>query len=353
MKLLLVEDSRSVVAFLEQLLRREPDIELLPAVDNGRDAVAAVQRWKPQLVLMDLVLPGGMGGEEAIAAIMATAPCPIVVLSGQLDTQGRDRTFESLSAGAVDVLAKPTLTGLEEVQAFRERLLRTVRTMAHARVVGRGRPSRRLPAVRPGSGGSPVVVAAPVLPRTCSLLVIGGSTGAPPLVYELLRLLPAPAPFPVVISQHIVQGFEPGFAQWLAGTGHRTLVARGGEWLEPGTVYVSPADRDLVVRGGRLGTLPSRGVAMPSVNVLMESVASFYGDRAVGLLLTGMGVDGAQGLLAMRQAGALTVAQDGASCVVDGMPGAARALGAVVQTLTPAGMCALVVSLARQQSSKP
>jgi two-component system chemotaxis response regulator CheB len=341
LKLLLVEDSRSVVAFLEQLLRREPDIELLPAVDNGRDAVAAVQRWKPALVLMDLVLPGGMGGEEAIAAIMATAPCPIVVLSGQLDTRGRDRTFESLSAGAVDVLAKPTLSGLEEVQAFRERLLRTVRTMAHARVVGRWRPSRRLPAVRA------VPPAAPVVHKPCSLLAIGGSTGAPPLVYELLRLLPAPAPFPVVISQHIVQGFEAGFAQWLGGTGHRTVVARGGEWLEPGGVYVSPADRDLVVRGGKLRTQPAKGMAMPSVNVLLESVASFYGERAVGLLLTGMGVDGAEGLLAMRQAGALTVAQDGASCVVDGMPGAARALGAAVQTLTPAGMYALVVALAR------
>ncbi|WNG13607.1 chemotaxis protein CheB [Cystobacter fuscus] len=342
MKLLLVEDSRSVIAFLEQLLRREPDIELLPPVDNGHDAVAAVQRWKPQLVLMDLVLPGGMGGEEAIAAIMATAPCPIVVLSGQLDTRGRDRTFESLSAGAVDVLAKPMLSGPDEVQAFRERLLRTVRTMAHARVVGRGRLSRRLPVVRTPSVATPVVA-----PRPCSLLAIGGSTGAPPLVYELLRMLPAPAPFPVLISQHIVQGFEPGFAQWLSGTGHRAVVARGGEWLEPGAVYVSPADRDMVVRAGKLRTQPARGVAIPSVNVLLESVASFYGDRAVGLLLTGMGVDGAEGLLAMRQAGALTVAQDGASCVVDGMPGAARALGAAVQTLTPSAMCALVVALAR------
>ncbi|HEX8538615.1 MAG TPA: chemotaxis protein CheB, partial [Cystobacter sp.] len=106
-------------------------------------------------------------------------------------------------------------------------------------------------------------------------------------------------------------------------------------------------DRDMVVRGGKLRTQPARGVAIPSVNALLESVASFYGDRAVGLLLTGMGVDGAEGLLAMRQAGALTVAQDGASCVVDGMPGAARALGAAVQTLTPSGMCSLVVALAR------
>ncbi|MFL5353468.1 chemotaxis protein CheB [Archangium sp.] len=348
MKLLLVEDSRSVVAFLEQILRREPDLELLPAVGNGRDAVAAVQRWNPQLVLMDLVLPGGMDGVEAIAEIMATAPCPIVVLSGQLGMPGRDRTFESLRAGAVDVLGKPTAGGLEAVKEFRERLLRTVRVMAHARVVGRRRTtSPRLQALQP----VPPPVAPGLETKPCSLLAIGGSTGAPPLVYELLRALPVPAPFPVVVAQHIVRGFEPGFAKWLGGTGHRTLVAQGGEWLEPGTVYVAPADRDLSVRGGRLQTQPSRGVAVPSVDVLFESVAGFYGARAVGLLLTGMGEDGARGLLAMHQAGALTVAQEGSSCVVDGMPGAARARGAASQVLTPGDMAALLTALAKASAS--
>lgn len=350
MKLLLVEDSRSVIAFLEQILRREPDLELLPPVGNGRDAVAAVRRWSPQLVLMDLVLPGDMDGVEAIAEIMATAPCPIVVLSGQLDRPGRDRTFESLRAGAVDVLGKPTAGGLEAVKEFRERLLRTVRVMAHARVVGRKRTTtsprpQALPSARPVAPGPET--------KPCSLLAMGGSTGAPPLVYELLRALPAPAPFPVVVAQHIVRGFEPGFAKWLGGTGHKTLAARGGEWLEPGGVYVAPADRDLSVRGGRLQTQPSRGVAVPSVDVLFESVAGFYGARAAGLLLTGMGEDGARGLLAMRQAGALTVAQEGSSCVVDGMPGAARTLGAASQVLTPGEMASLLRSLAKASGRGP
>lgn len=361
MKLLLVEDSRSVVAFLEQILRREPDIELLPAVSNGRDAVAAVQRYGPHLVLMDLVLPG-MDGVDAIAEIMATAPCPIVVLSAQLDTPGRDRTFESLTAGAVDVLAKPMGGGLETVREFRERLLRTVRVMAHARVVGRKRPSPRMPSLTavpsvssltsvPQGAVAPVaqVPAVAALPekRPCALLAIGGSTGAPPLVFDLLKALPAPAPFPVVVAQHIVHGFEPGFANWLKGTGHRAEVAAGGEWLEPGVVYVAPSDRDLVVSGGRLRTQPSRGVAVPSVDALFESVAGFYGSRSVGLLLTGMGEDGARGMLAMRRMGALTVAQDSGSCVVDGMPGTARLLGAASQTLTPSEMFSLMGSLVR------
>ena len=344
MKLLLVEDSRTVIAFLEQLLRREPDIALLPPVTNGRDAIAAVQRWSPQLVLMDLVLPG-MDGVDAIVEIMATAPCPIVVLSAQLDTPGRDRTFESLRAGAVDVLAKPMGGGVDAVREFRERLLRTVRTMVHARVVSRRPLSNRI-SFASLAPHAPQVPQAPE-DKPCALLVIGGSTGAPPLVYDLLRALPVPPPFPVVVAQHIVSGFEEGFASWLERTGQRAVVATGGQWLERGVVFVSPADRDLVVRGGRLWTQPARGVALPSVDVLFESVAAGYGARAVGLLLTGMGEDGARGLLAMRQAGALTVTQDSASCVVDGMPATARALGAARQTLTPSEMGSLLASLAR------
>jgi two-component system chemotaxis response regulator CheB len=352
-KLLLVEDSRTVIAFLEQLLRREPDIELLPPVTNGRDAIAAVQRWSPHLVLMDLVLPG-MDGVDAISEIMATAPCPIVVLSAQLDTPGRDRTFESLRAGAVEVLAKPMGGGVDAVREFRERLLRTVRTMVHARVVSRRPMSNRfsfaaLSALTPQVPQAPQVPQVPQAPedKPCALLVIGGSTGAPPLVYDLLRSLPVPPPFPVVVAQHIVSGFEEGFASWLERTGQRAVVATGGQWLERGVVFVSPADRDLVVRGGRLWTQPARGVALPSVDVLFESVAAGYGARAVGLLLTGMGEDGARGLLAMRQAGALTVTQDSASCVVDGMPATARALGAARQTLTPSEMASLLATLAR------
>ena len=341
MRLLLVEAARPGGSFLEQLLRREPDIDLLPPVHTGRDALAGVRRWNPQLVLMDLVLAGSMDGVETIEQIMSTQPCPIVALHAPGEGSEGDRSFDCLSAGAVEVLARPRVGGPEAVKEFRERLLRTVRTMAHARVVGRKRPVPR------GAG-----LAVPESARY-SLLVLGGSKGAPPLVYELIRALPVPAPFPVVVAQHIVQGFEPGFAQWLSGTGHLAVVAQGGEWLEAGRVYVAPADKDLVVKGGRLKTQPARGLAVPSVNVIFESVASGYGDKAVGLLLSGMGSDGAQGLLAMRQAGALTVVQEGSTCVVDGMPAAARTLGAATRILTPPEMVDLMVALARASAPPP
>lgn len=341
MRLLLAEEARPGGSLLEQLLRREADIDLLPPVHTGRDALAGVRRWRPHLVLLDLVLAGSMDGVETIEQIMSTQPCPIVALHTLGEGTGQDRSFECLNAGAVEVLVRPRMEWPEAVKEFRERLLSTVRTMAHARVVGRKRPV-------PKGAGMTVPESAPY-----SLLVVGGSTGAPPLVYELMRALPAPAPFAVVVAQHIVQGFEAGFAQWLSGTGHLAVVAEDGDWLEAGRVYVAPADKDLVVRGGRLKTQPARGLAVPSVNAIFESVAAHGAERAVGLLLSGMGSDGARGLLAMRQAGALTVVQEGSTCVVDGMPAAARALGAATRVLTPSEMVELMVSLARVSAPSP
>lgn len=339
MKVLLVEDSRAVTAFVEGVLRAEPDMELLPVASDGRAGVEAARRLRPNLVLMDLELPG-LDGVEAITEIMATAPCPIVVLSGNLELPGRNRTFESLRAGAVDVLAKPTGTQPDVVSAFRERLVRTVRVMSEARVVGRRcrpaaplcvaptPPSRELPSGR------------------CELVAVGGSTGAPPLVYELLRALPGPTPFPIVVAQHIVSGFEAGFARWLCATGQRVKLAEDGEPLEAGTVYVARADGNLAVRPTRLEVRPGVRAPLPSVDVLFESVAESFGARAAGLLLSGMGDDGARGLLALRRAGALTATQSGESCVVASMPSAGRALGGSRLTLGPGELAALLKDLA-------
>jgi two-component system chemotaxis response regulator CheB len=360
-KLLLVEDSRAVATFIELLLRGERDIELLAPVADGLEAVARVQRHHPNLVLMDLELPG-LDGVEAIKQIMATAPCPIVVLSGRLEVAGRDRTFESLQAGAVDVLAKPSGVDEASVSEFRKRLLRTVRVMSQARVVARKPSGERLPAVRPAAQPAVEPVQPAVRPAVepvlaavqegavvkCGLVAIGGSTGAPPLVYELLRALPVPAPFPVVVVQHIIPGFEPGFARWLGRTGHATQVVGGGEVLEAGKVYVAPADGDLALGGARLVVRPPTGLTPPSVDVFFASVAeSPLAGRTLALLLTGMGEDGARGLLALRRMGALTVTQERSSCVVDGMPGAARALGGSCQAMLPQEMGVLLGALAR------
>jgi two-component system chemotaxis response regulator CheB len=263
---------------------------------------------------------------------MSLAPCPIVVLSGHLATPQGDRTFEALAAGAVDVMAKPTGVAPELAADFAERLLSTVRLMATARVVRR--PARAVAAPQ---------AAAVSLRGAFDLIAIGASVGGPPLLFELLQQLPGPCPLPVVITQHVLPGYEHGLAAWLSRSGHAVRVADHGDRVQAGRVLMAPSARNLAIRGGRCELLRSaeRG-PVPSVDVMFESIAESRGERTVALLLSGMGEDGARGLLALRQCGALTVAQSGETCVVDGMPAAARMLGAAELELPPPAMADLL-----------
>lgn len=332
MKVLLVEDSRTVGAYIEALFRATSELLLLPVVRNGASAVQAARAQRPDLILMDLNLPI-LDGVEAIRQIMSLAPCPIVVLSGHLATPQGDRTFEALAAGAVDVIAKPTGVEPELAADFSERLLSTVRLMAAARVVRR--PAR------------PVVpqAAAVSLRGAFDLIAIGASVGGPPLLFDLLQQLPVPCPLPIVITQHVLPGYEHGLAAWLSRSGHAVRVAAHGDRPRAGSVLMAPSERHLAIRGDRcelnLDKAAERG-PVPSVDVMFESIAESAGDRAVALLLSGMGEDGARGLLTLRQCGALTVAQSGETCVVDGMPAAARALGAAELELPPPAIADLL-----------
>lgn len=334
MRVLLVEDSRSVRAYVEAILRRHRDIEVLPEVVDGARAVELARTLRPDVILMDLELPV-LHGIDAIREIMATSPRPIVVLSAWLDSPGRDRTFEAFDAGAVEVLAKPRGLDAATVETFAERLVSTVRLMASARVVRRlNRRSLTPPSL---AQDRPDVV------------VIGCSTGGPPVLDAILKQAPAPFRVPVVVCQHIVPGFEQGLADWLRRTGHDVrVVSADGETLVPGRVFVARADCDLAfVSTDRLEPrAPSGSGITPSVDVLFHSAARVFGARALPILLTGMGEDGAAGLEALRRAGARTIAQTAESCVVDGMPGAARARGAVVNDLSPVEIGATLTVLA-------
>lgn len=338
MKILVAEDSRTVIAYLEAIFRRTPDVTLLPVAHDGASAVEAACALHPDLILMDLMLPV-LDGIEAIRQIMALAPCPIVVLSEHVATPQGDRTFEALAAGAVDVLAKPAGVQPKQAAEFAERLISTVRLMVTARVVRRP--------VRTGSASAGS--SSPWRGRF-ELVAIGASVGGPQLLWELLRQLPAPFPLPIVICQHILAGFEQGLAAWLSRTRHAVRVAAPGDPLQAGRVLLAPSDRHLALRGGRCEHVaptarsPERQMT-PSVDVLFESIAESIGRRCVALLLTGMGEDGARGLHELRKRGALTVTQNGESCVVDGMPAAARALGAAELELTPAGMVKLLLQV--------
>ncbi|HMY15943.1 MAG TPA: chemotaxis-specific protein-glutamate methyltransferase CheB [Polyangium sp.] len=347
MKVLIVEDSQTVRTYVEGILRRAPDMEVLPPARDGVAAVELAQKYRPDVILMDLELPR-MSGLEAICEIMSTVPRPIIVLSGALDKEGTNRTFESFQAGAVDVLAKPRGLSKDEQERFAERLLQTVRLMAEARVIRR--PSTGLRKSSPPQAGSapPFESKDPTNFQSLKIVLIGASTGGPQVIRTILDGIPAPFPIPIVICQHIVAGFEDGLAYWLRQSKHNVHVANHGENAVAGNVYLARADKQIVVNDLELLLRPpvSRYQIMPSADVLFDSAAHTIGRDCVALLLTGMGEDGRRGLLALKNQGALTITQSAATCVIDGMPKAARNSGASVLDLSPKRMTELLRQIA-------
>jgi two-component system chemotaxis response regulator CheB len=302
---------------------------------------------RPDVVLMDMKLPDH-DGIWAIEQIMAEAPCPIVVLSGYLNSRERDVTFESLRAGAVDVLAKPT--GLDSAQRalFRNSLVNTVRVMSEAVVVRRNRSRQKLaPITTPTRESStnllPTHALAPI-----RYVLIGGSTGGPELLYRMLSALPAPFRLPILITQHTLEGFDDSLAQWLSTTGHDVKLAKNGELPKAGTVRLAPADASLKVGYAGVSLTPSSKTAtasMDSIDSMFSSAARVWGEQCLAMVLTGMGRDGAAGMRALCERGALTIAQSSQTCVVASMPESARAVNAIKYVLSPEEMLGVLRAL--------
>jgi two-component system chemotaxis response regulator CheB len=329
-RLVLVEDSATQRAALARVLEAEGDIAVVGEAADADAAVREVARLRPQVVTMDLDLPGG-GGQGAIARIMAETPTPILVLSGVIDTAGAAPAVAALAAGAVDALPKPPAWTDEAARGLR----RQVRTVASVPVVGR---RRRAPApARRAAGAVPVVG-------------IAASTGGPAALMTLLRALPL-LPAPVLVVQHIHPSFVAGFATWLDDAiALRVSLASDGETAEPGRVYVAPGETHLRVGARRrleLSPEPRR-VHRPSADELLHSIAREAGAAGVGAVLTGMGDDGAAGLLALRQAGGRTFAQDAETSTVFGMPRAAERLGAAQRLLPPERLATAIAGAVRE-----
>jgi two-component system, chemotaxis family, protein-glutamate methylesterase/glutaminase len=343
MKILLVEDSATVAAYVASILGTEPDMELVGVAGNAEDGVRMTRQHKPNVVLMDMQLPDH-DGVWAIERIMSENPVPIVVLSGQLRSRERDLSFESLRAGAVDVMAKPTGLSSEARASFRDSLVSTLRLMCSA-VVVRRRKAKESPWPTEITGTHGVSADALASRR---FVLIGASTGGPELIYRLLAGLPAPLPYAVLITQHTLDGFDESLASWLACSGHPVKLAReGGEFL-PGSVTLAPADRHVRVDFGRLALVSGkRGESISSIDTMFDSAARTWGAECLGVLLSGMGRDGSEGMRTLHQRGALTVAQSADSCVVSSMPDSARARGAVRYVLNPDEILGLLRDLAR------
>ena len=360
MNILIADDSGPFRMMLGRILATEPGFTAIWAAEDGRQAVEMALQLRPDIILMDLEMPR-LDGFGAIDEIMhSEAACPIVVLSSLITDDERVHAARCFDVGAVEVLGKPRQTSMA---AFRARLMSVLKTMARARVVRRKRSGELSPSVTPFIGASRPSTIAAVAPverapaRVISrpgprLVVIGSSTGGPPVLKELLAAMPAPFPLPVLIAQHILAGFDAGLAGWLRSTGHDVVLVKHEQPLLPGRVYVAPGDGHMVVEGGVVRVLPViDGDMVPSADKLLASASRSYGEGVVGVVLTGMGRDGARGLLAVRQAGGRTLTQRGDTCVVNGMPEACRDAGASQEDLPPALLAQVLAGLVRQVSS--
>jgi two-component system chemotaxis response regulator CheB len=330
-RVLVVEDSLTVRKRLVEVLSSDPELVVVGEAEDGRRGIELCQRIRPDVVTLDMMMPV-MTGVAAAEYIMAYCPTPILVVSASTNRGELFRTYDALAAGAIDVLDKPV--GTEPDGEWEERLRSTVKLVSKIKVITH--PRARLGAMsRPGASYVP---AAGPAGRT-SLVAIGGSTGSPAAIVEILRRLPPDFPHAILLVVHINEPFGAAFAEWLDGLSPvRVRYARDGERLaERGraTVLMAPPGRHLVVERGalRLDDGPERHSCKPSVDVLFESVARDCGGEALACLLTGMGRDGAQGLLSIRRAGGATIAQDEASSVVFGMPREAILLGAAERVL--------------------
>jgi two-component system chemotaxis response regulator CheB len=329
-RVLVVEDSRAQRELLVAILRSSGQFTVVGTASTGKEAVEMTARLRPDIVAMDIHLPV-FDGYEATRQIMQRYPTPIVMISNEVGDAVR-RSLEAQTVGALAVLRKPGGVNHADYERDRTTLLQTLRLMADVPVV-----TRHAPRTSRARGTGILQDKKPQLPR---LLAIASSTGGPAAVQQVLTGLGTGFTLPVLLSQHISRGFVSALADWLNNTTPFTVkIAHSGEYMLPGHVYVPPDDQHILVREQGFVTL--RGIAegdryCPSGDHLFEGVAKVYGAHAIGVILTGMGSDGAQGLKTLHSKGALTFAQDEASCVVYGMPQAAVALEAVthVESLT-------------------
>jgi two-component system chemotaxis response regulator CheB len=348
-RVLVVEDSLTVRRYLVEVLRADPEIEVVGEASDGKAAIELCQSLRPDIITMDMMLPV-MSGLAATEYIMAYCPTPILIVSSSTNRREVFKTYDALAAGAMEVLDKPS--GEHADEQWEQKLLTTVKLISKIKAITH--PRARLSnaqestgrALRPQSGTS----------STCRVVALGTSTGGPAAVLRILRGLPSDFPIPILLAIHIGRPFAAPFAEWLDGQSPlRVAYAREGERLPgPGKsgVIVAPPDYHLVVRGNRLRLTsdPERHSCRPSVDVLFESLANEIGSGTAACLLTGMGRDGADGLLAVRNSGGATLAQDEATSVVYGMPREAAVLGAAERILPLDQFAPALLSLAGYNS---
>jgi two-component system chemotaxis response regulator CheB len=341
---LIADDSMLTRTVIRDLLSRDQNITVVGEVSDGQEAVRSTCRLRPDLVIMDVMMPV-MDGLAATVEIMACCPTPILILSANVDPKDSRSAFNAIKHGALDVMEKPQGVVTEAFEEIAAQLIQRVKFLSKVRVIHHfRRPRQRVPAAQPAD-------------HRRSVLAIGASTGGPKAVMRLMKELPRETGAQVLIVQHIARGFAAGFAEWLDRESPLTVrLAREGDPLEEGVALVAPNGVHMEVQDGRIVLSDAAPVnsCRPSVDVLFHSLArSDLAARAVGVLFTGMGRDGAEGMAALRRSGGYNIAQDEASSAVFGMPRAAIDLGGVHQTLALADIPAAVVRLMQKDAEEP
>jgi two-component system chemotaxis response regulator CheB len=343
-RVLIVDDSQSVRTILVSMLESVPGFEAVGEAKDGEEAVRLTASLRPDVITMDIRMPR-MDGLEATRQIMRTTPTPIVVVANRVYESDLNIAFNAVEAGALTVVEKPRGLSEADFEAVRDQLVTTVRLMSDVQVVTlwSGEP----PAARAPQG--PAAPAAKPVTRP-KLIAIGASTGGPGILHQILQGLPGNFPIPVLIVQHITLGFGQGFAHWLGHvTPLRVALAQEGEHITPERVYIAPDDLHLTIApGGTIRLERSAPISgrRPSATRLFESAAKAYGPATLGIILTGMGDDGVDGLAALQRAGGRVIAQNEESCVVFGMPKVAIEQGLVDQVLAPDDIASLLRNLA-------
>ncbi len=331
-RVLIVEDSPVMAQILKGVLESDSQLGVVGVAKDGLDALALTKKYKPDVITMDIHMPR-MDGLEATKQIMAYCATPILILSSSVFREGTDKAFRALSYGAVDVLEKNIFETDPESKEAGKNLIEKVKLISRIHVISH-------PLAKIEERRKPTLPKIPLL-KTAEKKIIGivASTGGPQILLAILKLLPHELPCPIVVVQHISAGFTEGLVEWLdRETFLSVKIATNHEELRPGTVYVAPpAVQMLVTSTATLSFTQDKSMdgQKPSGTLLFESIAKTYGSNGLGILLTGMGTDGALGLKAIYEAKGHTLVQNEKSCTIYGMPHAAVEMGVVDEVLSP------------------